>query len=86
MTTPTPPIARLDVPLADVEAAIEVLRESQARHAALGNEQEVVADGDAIYMLRHPEMCSTDADYANTPWAAWLADRINSNEQARRQS
>ncbi|MEE1819350.1 hypothetical protein PUR59_30590 [Streptomyces sp. SP18ES09] len=56
-------IARLDVPLADVEQQIAVLRDSQLRHAALGNEHEVVADGDAIYLLRHPELCSTDADY-----------------------
>jgi hypothetical protein len=64
-------IARLDVPLADVEQQIAVLRSSQIRHAALGNEQEVVADGDAIYMLRHPELCSTDADYPNwTPGGA----------------
>lgn len=56
-------IARLDVPLADLEQQIAVLRDSQIRHAALGNEHEVVADGDAIYMLRHPELCSTEADY-----------------------
>lgn len=57
-----PEIARLDVPLEQV-AVEAVLCESQARHAALGNEHEVVADGDAIYLLRHPELCSTDADY-----------------------
>ncbi|WP_030319683.1 hypothetical protein [Streptomyces flavochromogenes] len=57
------PIEQLDVPLADVELQIAVLRASQTRHAALGNEDEVVADGDAIYMLRHPELCSSDADY-----------------------
>jgi len=57
------PIEQLDVPLADLEQQIAVLRASQTRHAALGNEHEVVADGDAIYMLRHPELCSTDADY-----------------------
>lgn len=69
-------LARVDVPLAALDAdlkalaerkriadACAVLRESQARHAALGNEQEVVADGDAIYLLTHPELCSTDADY-----------------------
>ena len=65
------PIERLDVPLADLEQQIAVLRSSQLRHAALGNEDEVVADGDAIYMLRHPELCSTDADYPNwTPGRA----------------
>ncbi|MFE7510117.1 hypothetical protein ACFU8I_02650 [Streptomyces sp. NPDC057540] len=64
-------IARLDVPLADVEQQIAVLRDSQIRHAALGNEDEVIADGDAIYLLRHPELCSTDADYPNwTPGRA----------------
>ncbi|MFJ6579314.1 hypothetical protein ACIQMY_25545 [Streptomyces sp. NPDC091368] len=64
-------IARLDVPLADVEQQIAVLRASQSRHAALGNVDEVVADGDAIYMLRHPELCSTDDDYPNwTPGRA----------------
>ena len=57
------PIERLDVPAEHLEQQIAVLRASQARHAALGNEQEVVADGDAIYMLLHPELCSTDADY-----------------------
>lgn len=57
------PIERLDVPAAQLEQQIATLRASQIRHAALGNEQEVVADGDAIYMLRHPELCSTDADY-----------------------
>ncbi|MBB4984956.1 hypothetical protein [Streptomyces nymphaeiformis] len=61
------PIERLDVPTALLEEQIAVLRASQARHAALGNEQEVVADGDAIYMLLHPELCSTDADYPG--WA-----------------
>ncbi|MEK9524081.1 hypothetical protein MIU24_32610 [Streptomyces venezuelae] len=64
-------IARLDVPLPDLEQQISVLRSSQNRHAALGNEDEVVADGDAIYMLQHPELCSTDADYPNwTPGRA----------------
>lgn len=64
-------IARLDVTQADLEQQIAVLRSSQIRHAALGNEQEVVADGDAIYLLRHPELCSTDADYPNwTPGRA----------------
>lgn len=77
-------LSRVDVPLADVEQAVEVLRKSQARHAACGNTDEVIADGDAIYMLRHPDDCSTDADYANTPWAAWLADRIAQNQQQRR--
>jgi len=57
------PIERLDVPAEHLEQQIAVLRASQARHAALGNEQEVVADGDAIYMLLHPELCSTEADY-----------------------
>ena len=70
------PIERLDVQLhllehqtrdaAEAKRREElcaVLRASQIRHAALGNEQEVVADGDAIYMLRHPELCSTEADY-----------------------
>lgn len=57
------PIERLDVTQADLEQQIAVLRDSQLRHAALGNEHEVVADGDAIYMLLHPELCSTDADY-----------------------
>ncbi|RSS59858.1 hypothetical protein [Streptomyces sp. WAC01280] len=59
------PIERLDVPAEQLEQQIAVLRASQLRHAALGNEQEVVADGDAIYMLLHPELCSTEADYPN---------------------
>jgi hypothetical protein len=66
------PIERLDVPADRLELQITearraelcaVLRESQARHAALGNEDEVVADGDAIYLLHHPELCSSDDDY-----------------------
>lgn len=57
------PIERLDLTQTELERQIAVLRESQARHAAIGNEQEVVADGDAIYMLLHPELCSTEADY-----------------------
>ncbi|WP_328941585.1 hypothetical protein OG259_07880 [Streptomyces sp. NBC_00250] len=54
-----------------IDDLCQVLRDSQTRHAALGNEHEVVADGDAIYMLRHPELCSSDADYPNwTPGGA----------------
>ncbi|WP_329114571.1 hypothetical protein [Streptomyces sp. NBC_01353] len=66
------PIERLDMTAEQVEQQITearrselcaVLRASQIRHASLGNEQEVVADGDAIYLLHHPELCSTDDDY-----------------------
>ncbi|MER7953898.1 hypothetical protein [Streptomyces sp. NPDC096030] len=69
------PIERLDVPVDRLEQQIATLRASQARHAALGNEQEVVADGDAIYMLLHPELCSTDDTYPG--WLKELAARSN---------
>ncbi|MFE0647434.1 hypothetical protein ACFVZH_02435 [Streptomyces sp. NPDC059534] len=65
-------IARLDVTQAALEQQIAVLRDSQRRHAALGNEDEVVADGDAIYLLRHPELCSADTDYPN-----WIPGRAS---------
>jgi hypothetical protein len=73
------PIERLDVPLSAV-AAEAILCESLARHAACGNEQEVVADGDAIFLLRHPELCTTES--GNPEWDAWLAQRIAENTAA----
>ncbi|MFH8926333.1 hypothetical protein ACH4D4_04690 [Streptomyces pristinaespiralis] len=73
------PIERLDVPL-PVVTPEAVLCESQARHAACGNEQEVVADGDAIFLLRHPELCTTES--GDPEWDAWLAQRIADNTAA----
>lgn len=71
--------ARMDVPL-ELVAAEAVLCESQARHAALGNEQEVVADGGAIRLIRHPECCRTES--GDPQWDAWLAARIAENAAA----
>jgi hypothetical protein len=73
------PIERLDVPL-PVVTPEAVLCESQARHAACGNEQEVVADGEALRLLRHPELCTTES--GDPTWEAWLAQRIAANTQA----
>ena len=73
------PLAALDVPLPTV-AAEAVLCESLARHAAYGNEQEVVADADAIFLLRHPELCTTES--GDPEWDAWLAQRIADNTAA----
>ena len=74
-----PQIARLDVP-AELVSAEAILRESLARHAAYGNEDEVVADADAIFLLRHPELCSTES--GNPEWDAWLAQRIEDHTAA----
>ena len=75
-----------DVPLATVEqgVAAQVLREAIAHEAELHDDYEVSALSEALFLVTHPEVpVSTDADYG-TEWAAWLADRIDSNEQARR--
>ncbi|CAM5426632.1 MULTISPECIES: hypothetical protein [Streptomyces] len=75
-TTPRPAIEALDVPLADVQADIkrrrvtpeavrEALQEVQARHK--GDKEypakERAATAGALWLVEHPECCSTAADY-----------------------
>lgn len=77
--------AQWDVPLAAVEAQALALplREAIARETALGDEREVSALSEALHLVTHPELpVATDDDYANTPWAAWLAAQIEKNKTA----
>lgn len=82
-------LARVDVPVAAIEAQIvaQPLREAIARETALGDDYEVSALSEALFLVTHPDVAvSTDDDYANTPWAAWLADQIAKNKQPGGQS
>lgn len=80
---PPRPAGQFDVPLADVERNAAVLREAIAHEAELGDDYEVSALSEALVLVTHPELpVATDADYANTPWAAWLAQQIEKNKTA----
>lgn len=69
------------LPMVEQETAAQVLRESQARHAALGNVDEAIADGEALQLVTHPDApVATDADYGDT-WTAWLDARIELNKR-----
>ncbi|NUL13262.1 hypothetical protein [Streptomyces lunaelactis] len=68
------------MPLEQLEA---VLRESRARHAVAGDwdEDEFVANGEALQLVTHPDApVATDADYGDT-WTAWLDARIELNKR-----
>lgn len=81
MTTPTPHkprnIADLDRPLAQVEAdakrlnkktPAEVLRKAMAKTAS---ESDRIAYANDLYLLAHPEACSSDDDYPDWVVAEW---------------
>ena len=76
-------LARVDRPAEQLTAdmAAQPLREAIAREVALHDDYEVSALSEALVLVTHPDIpVSTDADYG-TEWAAWLADRIASNER-----
>lgn len=81
----TNPIERLDVPREVVEeeakrlAACSVLREALARPQ---DESDRIAYSQDLYLVTHPEVCSTADDYPG--WSAWLADRIEQTEKTRK--
>lgn len=56
------PIERLDVPLATVEAEIacRILRDAAARTCSPSDRLAYALD---TYLITHPEVCSTAADY-----------------------
>ena len=59
--------------------AVVVVRKAAARSHSPSDRIAYALDA---RMVAHPEVhLATDADYANTPWAAWLADRIASNQR-----
>ncbi|RCH70537.1 hypothetical protein DT019_03335 [Streptomyces sp. SDr-06] len=72
MTTPTNPIERLDVPLARLDADVKALvarqRARQVLETALtktASESDRIAYAGDLFLIAHPEACSTDADYPN---------------------
>ena len=76
-------LARVDRPAEQLAAdmAAAVLREAIAHERALHDDYEVSALSEALVLVTHPDIAvSTDADYG-TEWAAWLAARIEMNEQ-----
>jgi hypothetical protein len=80
---PPNPIERLDVPAAVVEqqVAADVLRRARA---ATHSPSDALAYSLDLFLLAHPEACSTDADYPE--WAAGLALQTAKNHIARRAS
>ncbi|WP_326739093.1 hypothetical protein [Streptomyces sp. NBC_01022] len=77
------PIERLDVPADDVirRAACATTRKALAK---THSPSDRIAYANDLYLLAHPEACSTDADYPD--WAAVLALQTTKNRTARRAS
>ncbi|MFI7890958.1 hypothetical protein ACIFUY_06795 [Streptomyces sp. CACIS-1.16CA] len=74
-------IERLDVPLADVELQIacETTRKALAR---THSPSDRIAYANDLFLLTHPEACSTAADYPG--FDAWITQQQNLNTAARR--
>ncbi|MBT2429385.1 hypothetical protein J7F02_28165 [Streptomyces sp. ISL-112] len=74
-------IERLDVPLADVELQVvcETTRKALAR---TNSPSDRIAYAHDLFLLTHPGLCSTDADYPE--WAADLAEQIRASNLSRR--
>ncbi|MER6601111.1 hypothetical protein [Streptomyces parvus] len=72
---------RMDVPLADVElqTACETTRKAMAR---TNSPSDRIAYANDLFLLTHPEACSTGADYPG--FDAWIAQQQNLNTAARR--
>ncbi|WP_406190105.1 hypothetical protein OH791_33445 [Streptomyces anulatus] len=72
---------RMDVPLADVE--LQVVCETTRRALARTNSpSDRIAYANDLFLLTHPEACSTDADYPE--WPAQIAALIARSDNARR--
>jgi hypothetical protein len=97
MTSPTPPIARLDVPLAELERRALAKRQARAERVERKRTEHLRGrlplddpdrhDIDRVDSYFASTAASfptpaTDADYANTPWAARLADRMAETQAA----
>lgn len=75
-------IERLDVSLADVElqTACETTRKALAK---TNSPSDRIAYAHDLFLLTHPGLCSTEADYPE--WVAGdLADQIRASENSRR--
>ncbi|MEU3432294.1 hypothetical protein [Streptomyces sp. NPDC006863] len=74
-------IERLDVPLADLELQIacETTRKALAR---THSPSDRIAYANDLFLLTHPEACSTDADYPE--WPAQVAALIARSNTTRR--
>ncbi|KQX27482.1 hypothetical protein ASD97_24580 [Streptomyces sp. Root63] len=74
-------LSRLDVPLADVElqTACETTRKALAK---TNSPSDRIAYANDLFLLTHPEACSTDADYPE--WPAEIAVLIARSENTRR--
>jgi len=75
-------IERLDVPLADVE--LQVVCETTRKALAKTNSpSDRIAYAHDLFLLTHPGLCSSDADYPE--WAANdLAEQIRASNLSRR--
>ena len=62
-----------------LEREADVVREAMTRTHSPSDRIAYALDA---RLVTHPEVhLADDDDYAGTPWAAWLADRIASNKQ-----
>ncbi|MEV5944493.1 hypothetical protein [Streptomyces sp. NPDC051994] len=67
-----------DVPVADVEARCQVLRDAfKATHSP---SDQIAYAGD-LFLIAHPEACTTDASYPG--WAKRLAELIAKSDSTR---
>ncbi|MFE0692839.1 hypothetical protein [Streptomyces sp. NPDC058869] len=74
-------LSRLDVPLADVE--LQVLCETTRKALAKTHSpSDRIAYANDLFLLTHPEACSTDADYPE--WPAQVAELIARSNTTRR--
>ncbi|MFJ6239832.1 hypothetical protein ACIQH0_37900, partial [Streptomyces griseus] len=73
--------SRVGVPLADVElqVACETTRRALAR---TNSPSDRIAYANDLFLLTHPEACSTDADYPE--WPAEIAELIARSDNTRR--
>lgn len=85
MATPTNPIERLDVPVAEVEAQAALRAQEAVLEAALaaaGDESDRIAYAGDLFLVAHPEACTSDATYPG--WAERLAEQIAKSDSTRK--